>query len=404
MATTLFDKYYNNPNKQFITTNMTCNGDSANETEFSITGDAATIATSSGNLASLPLGDVASGVYEWKTESRVIEPYSFTYVKGTYEGMAYQRMAYGEIPECFMDLDDFKYNIGLRFNLFYYQNGCGKQLNIDAHGDYDEDVDAFTLIQETFDSYNVPITISIENNEIVFTSTVLGYEYYMSTDFHTNTIQFYVSPDCPIGKNTDITLFLNEKTYVASKKYKNGAFKGVIIVPTYPQYNDSEISDEQRSLMVCHIRDRVNQYYPVDLGHGDTLFDKYMVEICDSYNDIAEIEKYNKWRYIDTMKHDDDKNWNEWYEKPDHNPMWTHAELIKNKEQMALGEPNKLITGLYGFINWAHYNNAWQNIGPIYMVVTSPDLVDSNYKNLLSSFVIFNPNPYPVKVNTMTFV
>ena len=43
-------------------------------------------------------------------------------------------------------------------------------------------------------------------------------------------------------------------------------------------------------------------------------------------------------------------------------------------------------------------------MGQIYLRTTVDDDESTNVKNLISSFIIYNPNPFPVSVKYMTFV
>ena len=48
--------------------------------------------------------------------------------------------------------------------------------------------------------------------------------------------------------------------------------------------------------------------------------------------------------------------------------------------------------------------NSWTNIGALYSILTTPtDDVTVADKNLIDSFVVYNPNPFPIQIACLTY-
>jgi len=59
--------------------------------------------------------------------------------------------------------------------------------------------------------------------------------------------------------------------------------------------------------------------------------------------------------------------------------------------------------GLYGYATYLSKHNEWMTMGQFYARTTIEDDETNNTKNLIPSFIIYNPNSFPVTVNYMTF-
>lgn len=56
------------------------------------------------------------------------------------------------------------------------------------------------------------------------------------------------------------------------------------------------------------------------------------------------------------------------------------------------------------YLNYVDENNLWEKVGPVKIWISVPDPVDSNDENLITGFYVFNPHPYPIKIDYMVFV
>ncbi len=426
MATNLFNQYFTDPKKQYIYTNITCRGkNDSGDTNLSITDNAATISNGEDTLASLDLSSIKEYITDWRNESRIIEPYQFVYFKGYAEGLAYQRNVFAKIPSYITETEDFEYYSAIEFYVKYYKNGCSFISKIQGIGTKDK-----TFIEdanEQLEKHELPIELTYDSNSIILTSTVLGYDYYISSDFTTNSVKFStvilqenstddeiidssiiestIIDSSIIDTSTDdssvppkdpstlidkqvIYLYDYCEGYVPPKKYRNGAFRGVVIKPTYPQYDNEDIADEQKSLEIAHIQNRIEVDTPIRVQSKDgcvKFYQKTIKDVFDSYSEVGELEKFNKWRNIDVIACETD----------------SEEYRVYNIDSENFENSGENITGLYGFVNWVQKNNKWTKFGPMYMVITPKDTVYSNYCNLISSFVIYNPNSFPVKVDCL---
>lgn len=409
MGTNLFEKYYTDPKKQYIYSNLTCRGNNdESETNLTISDNSATISNGSVTLASLDLSTIKEFITDWRNESRIIEPYQFAYFKGYSEGLAYQRNVFVKIPSFVTEIEDFEYYSAIEFFVKYYKNGCSFISKIKAIGTPDKTF--CEVANEILEKNEIPIEVKYDSNSIIMTSTVLGYDYYISSDFTTNSIKFstVIMQDASIDSSTadastvdgsvaDSSTLIDKEIiylydycegYVPPKKYRNGAFRAVVIKPTYPVFNADDIQDEQRALEIAHIQNRIEIDTPIRVKSADgcvKFYQKTIKDVFDSYSEVGELEKFNKWRNIDNVVCESD----------------TEEERTYNIDKENFEASAENITGLYGFINWVQKNNKWTKFGPLYMVIAPKDTVYSNYCNLINSFVIYNPNPFPVKVDCL---
>lgn len=400
MATNLFNEYFTDPKKQYIYTNLTCRGkNDSGDTNLSISDNSAVITNGDDTLASLDLSSIKEYITDWRNESRIIEPYQFVYFRGYTEGLAYQRNVYAKIPSYIVENENFEYYSAIEFFIKYYKNGCSFITKIEGVGTKDK-----TFIEaanEQLEQYELPVELSYDSNAIILTSSVLGYDYYISSDFTTNSVKFSTvildDPSTYDSSTIDSSSLINKQViylydycegYVPPKKYRNGAFRAVIIKPTYPQFNSEDITDEQKSLEIAHIQNRIEIDTPIRVQSEEgcvKFYQKCIKDVFDSYSEIGELEKFNKWRNIDAIACDADEE----------------EYRVYNIDKDNFENSGENITGLYGFINWVQKNNKWTKFGPMYMVITPKDTVYSNYCNLVESFVVYNPNPFPVKVDCL---
>ena len=210
------------------------------------------------------------------------------------------------------------------------------------------------------------------------------YEFYID-----NVVYRFVNQD-ENYINDDIEEYIMEESnyfYVPSYKYRNGAFKGVIIKPNYPKYN-IDIEDSEKGIKVCHIKDRIGVF----TKNKNYEYSKRVLDVYGNNLDRSEYE--NCIILCDGKKYDE-------YDLDD---MWLNDD---SNEWVSLENGHKVIRknycGLYGFANYATVNDLWNNVGECYIVVASKDDITSKKCNLINPIIIYNPNNYEVKVDIMTF-
>lgn len=488
MSTDLFSKYYNNPTKSYIYTNLTCNGASADEISFDITDSAGVISNNENVLVSLGLEGVHVPLTQYTTDMRILNPYEIMYVRGIDRGASYMSKSY-KLCCNKIKIDDWMYNSGITFAI---RCTDGKEIKrtyfIKACGDINRDITFVDVCQEMFDKRHIPINIAFEDDILTFTSTQLGYEFWIS---HILLWQKAVDPSTgssdkaldeiiddifkEIIKNTRfsfgfsddyiaehgfvedsafttlnvymakisnsnyehiyhaltilngfmdefnagnyntkvITYFLYEdfSRYVPAYKYKNGAMKGCVVVPTYPVYNAGDVYDYQRALRIAHIEDRVEDYLlPSELDYYNIpLYVRVIRDVVDSFSTKSEYDTYCKWCknfkpwilsdeipgptiQINPDTCESDHEWSQ-----ESIPVKTMLNSIYEDEML------KDFMGLYGYCNYLTKHNRWMTFGAIYARTTVDDDESTDSRNLIPSFIIYNPNPFPVTVKYMTF-
>lgn len=494
MATDLFSKYYNNPTKSYIYTNLTCNGASADEISFDITDSAGVISDNENVLSSLGLEGVHVPLTQYTTDMRIINPYEILYIRGIDRGASYMSKSY-KICCNNAIYEDWIYDSGITFVI---RCTDGKSLKrtyiIKACGDINTDKTFIDVCQEILDSYSIPVNITIEDKEITFTSTNLGYEFwiahillwqkkrdpstgvYIDTDVQLNEIiddifkevientkfsfgfnDEYIAEHGFVEDSAFMTIntymakisnsnyehiyhaltmlngFLDEFAvknypeeynvncyflyedflrYVPAYKYKNGAMKGCLVVPTYPVYDADDVYDYQRALRIVHIEDRVEDFLlPSKLDYYNVpLYIRVIRDVVDSFSTRSEYDTYCKWC----------KNFKPWIlsdeipgpsfnideEKCEPvNGDWTQESIPVKTMMNSIYEDEMLedFMGLYGYCNYATKHNKWMTFGAIYARTTVDDDRSTDSRNLIPSFIIYNPNPFPVTVKYMTF-
>lgn len=382
MAVDLFKKYFNNPDTQYLHTNMICSG-ARSETDktFSISRDNATISNGATTLSSMDLSSIEEILSEWKLEDRIIEPYDFTYIKGFSIGRTYQRNAFIFVPDELIDDEAFLYITGVEFFVDTYKNGLVSRTKIYAIGDYENRESFIDATQEVLDNNEIPLTISLDGNILVLTSTKLGAEFHIGSEEHPNAVRIF-STDVD-GYGTDLIKGVNKlmydycPAYIPPFKYKNGAFKGVCIKPLYPIYNSDFIPETAKALKIAFIPNRVEMTLPVQVD-SKLLYDKRCFTVLADHSDVIEKQEFEKWRDVDnTMKCD----------------TLGYIQSLSNRN----------VLGLYGFINHVYENNLWLSTGTMFMNLAPTDSQDTADKNLIPSFVVYNPNPFPVQLSCMLY-
>lgn len=490
MATDLFSKYYNNPTKSYIYTNLTCNGASADEISFDITDSAGVISDNENVLASLGLEGVHVPLTQYTTDMRILNPYEIMYVRGIDRGASYMSKSY-KLCCNKIKVEDWMYKSGITFAIRYTD---GKELKrtyfIKACGDINEDVTFVDICQEMFDKRHIPVNITFEDDILAFTSTQLGYEFWIShillwqkavdpstggpdkdldeiiddifkeiienTRFSFGFSDDYIAEHGFVEDSAFMTLnvymakisnsnyehiyhaltmlngFMDEfntgnynakygvvtyflyedfSRYVPAYKYKNGAMKGCLVVPTYPVYNADDVYDYQRALRIAHIEDRVEDYLlPSELDYYNIpLYVRVIRDVVDSFSTRSEYDTYCKWC----------KNFKPWI-LSDEIPgpeiqidpdtceaahEWSQESIPIKTMLNSIYEDEMLkdFMGLYGYCNYLTKHNRWMTFGAIYARTTVDDDESTDSRNLIPSFIIYNPNPFPVTVKYMTF-
>ena len=242
---------------------------------------------------------------------------------------------------------------------------------------------------------------------------------------------------------------------ILNVKYPNGAMRGIVIIPDWPNDTDYDYS----VLWVNHIADQVEICVPVNIQSlqkyygGDILRNKNAilyekalatVKINALIPEEREqyIEDYDNLPLNDISSNDGfttsfDKlqvagfDTNDFVDNDFHrvplslnssnpNDISYHQEDIfitdqKNNDNIWETNPNKglpkfvdthkalsnKVIGLYKYMEYLSTNDLWLKIGDGYMLIGKDDNLQSNTKNLLQSVLIYNPNDVPIRIKYM---
>lgn len=394
MATDLFNNYYDNPQRQAIYTNLSCpSAKSETDMTFSFNGGDGIISDSRDVLSNINMSNIKSTINEWNNSSEIIPANSIIYLKGKSYGDSYKRIVYGKfIPEIlnYSFTDEIKLNFVICYNK---DNNCPCSEVISVNG-YSLD-DIINKVNEIFNDMKINVDMKVisydnsnDNNLLSFESNKLGYDFYV------DNVSYYIMAKyiCDDEVHQDIydnyIEFPMEESlalYIPAKKYRNGAFKGLIIVPSYPKFNN-DIPQENKSLMITHLTDRVNMYYKCN--------DMYKRYIFDVFGDLSIVQEYENC-IIFRDKH--------YYDDFDLSDLWLNDDDKDNFQFINNGMKilsNKVL-GIYGYCNYATINSLWQNFGDVYCMIAAPDIENSDTYNYINSAIIYNPNNFDIKLNIL---
>lgn len=120
----------------------------------------------------------------------------------------------------------------------------------------------------------------------MFIAKELGFEYYIDNIDLQVDPEYYTDNDPDVVEKYEVLSEI-ESMYVPAIKYKNGAFKGIVIKPVYPKYNDDAITPEMRSLKIAFVKDRIYNYEPL-ISESDNIVYKNLVDVDIDYRNTAE--------------------------------------------------------------------------------------------------------------------
>ena len=477
MATNLFGEYFNNPTKSYIYTDLLCNRPSGDEISFDINASNGEITSNDEVLAKVDLSDVHVGLNQYTNDMKIIDPYSYIYVKGMIFGDTYTSKTYGRLLGKIIEPEDWMYNGILFFVIKYTDTKTGKHIvkSLKCAGSLEEEKTFIDVVNEYFELEEIPITSAYDNGYVTFTSTELGYDFWIDhvmfwtseNDDHiiekinewmvendktyeygwedgyldVNNIQAsnpYLSKNVyssVIKKsdysrlynllkclNTDFNSILEESDVkkiwlfedfskrIAPRKYRNGAMKGLLLKATYPQYNADSIYDYQKSLKIVHLQDSVEEWYmvPESLFNGTCVAARKIIDVVDGYFSQYDTDAYNRWlgKYSHINGGD---NWIDSDEVPQVVPemfkLWkaSHTPYSLQAESIYKDMETRDVMGVEGYCAYCTKNNLWKNMGQLYSLTSIEDDEHPYCRNLIPSFIVYNPNPFPVQLNYIVF-
>ena len=457
MATDLFNQYFGNATKSYIYSNLACNQAGSADTYFTISDGNGIITDGNNTFSSIALDDIMVPCVDYTNETRTLDPYEVMYVRGISQGLAYEHKAYGVIPEEFTVSETWEENVGICFRIKYVnEQGFKKVCLICGRGEYGK---SFTeVVQEIFDKAKIMVNITTDEHYVYFDGSQEGYEFWIVavkmklfeenllgncientellgapkivpqvkdewTGYNppsldgTEWINGFREVACVIDRdrffpmNTPDTIYLFEdpRQYIPAFRYPNGGMRGVILKAIYPEFNAESIPETQLSIKVAHLRNRIEDvYYGKMSRHHVPICVNITRDVCDLYQTQYEFDLFNTWRrrfgqlnYFDEWIEFDEKL----PEKKEGDEHWTDGEYSRAHmlHKVYCDESRYDAVGVYGYATWCTKHDAWMNVGSIYIRTTTPDDPTSVTKNLIPSFIVYNPNNFPVIVKYMMF-
>lgn len=417
MATDLFNTYFTNAKEQYIYSDMVCSGTGDGSAYFSFDGSGATISDGTSVLSSLDLADMKVPLVDWVNETKAMGPYSMLYIKGMPQGDVYMQRGFVAIPAAFMSADSSSYFLGASFHLSCCIDGSSLEADIDASGSYDGSVSVEAAIDASIKAAGIPAYCEFASDALVLKSSLEGFSFRAS-DVSIYTVPTATAEESPYEDASAVALTQALDYYVPSKKYKNGAFRGIVIRPVYPKYNDDAIYDSSRSLKLVHVKDFMTDYlalsdvsvYPNGLDGSATFadssgslyddssaFGQSLLSVDDAYYSG---EEYARCGWMDASLYDMDILYDP--ENDISHPSGAYPSGTFSTHACHAPITNRI--GLYGYADWAERNGLWMSIGDFYCAIGAADAVDSDARNYVEPVLLYNPNPFLVQVKYIAFM
>lgn len=248
------------------------------------------------------------------------------------------------------------------------------------------------------------------------------------------------------------------------QKYPNGAFRGICIVPEFPDPSDAGL-EKFAAIRLAHVSDSIIVEEKIDVPE-DMHIEGY---ICNGCKDVyikhraevkittliqSEMEIYTKcdcempvrkvlsneglnkgyeddvWTSALHPKVEDDDIWTGGTSMAD-SSIWTdwngtapkkteedwsdfvedymvpskydRLARVPGRKPRSIDDPKNYAVGLYGYMAYLCMNDMWQKCGEGYMCISLEDDYQSKVKNLQNSVLIYNPNPVPIKISYIVF-
>ena len=166
-------------------------------------------------------------------------------------------------------------------------------------------------------------------------------------------------------------------------------------------------------MKVAHVVDRVQEFYaiPESLLEGTMVCVRKLIDVNDLFQCEYDHDLYNKWMgfYSHNSVYDD---WIDSDEIPQVVPEmldeWEESSVsfIDQGKSIYKNFDHRDQMGIEGYCAYLSKTNQWMTVGQFYGRTTVPDDPE-NYpevKNLMTSVVVYNPNPFPVKVKYLAFI
>lgn len=305
MATDLFGTYYNNPQKSSIYTNITCNGDSADEMSFDINGGAGEISTNSEVLASVDLSDVHVGMSQYTNNMRIIEPNGYCYIRGMLFGDSYTSKSFGRVYAEITERDDWMQKSIMFFVIKYTDVNTGQKVieSLKVSGSVEEEATFIDVCNAYFEEKAIPITVSYDDGYVVFTSTQLDWEFWVD-----HVLLWDSATDVDIFSLVDKWIKDNGHNYdfgwddnyasinnvnVSNPIIENNVYSSIIVKSDYSRlYNlmncldkDFDTILEENDVKKVHLYEDITRYVPPRRYRNGAMLGCLLKVTYPQYND-----------------------------------------------------------------------------------------------------------------------
>ena len=374
----LFNNYFDNPRKQAIYANMTCAGaSSASENSFKISDGVAEVINSNDALAELDLTKIKSDVNSYNLVNKTLRGKSLIYVSGDSLGESYKQYGFGYIDE---NLSICEFSMCLDY-VDMYNTPIHRDIEYKSNSEDTTISDVILFLNTYFNDNNILLeATTIKYNDDPTRSNIIIRSTKLAQDFYVQRVLYsYIDSDGYYCNNE--VLENNPTYYISNYKYRNGAIKGLIVNIEYPKYNNN-ITDESKSVLLSHVKDRVQIFYRDAVDHN-----LYRKQYCDVFPNLI---LPDETLYV--LKNVDSDMLDGWINDDQEFINYNGMKLLR-----------KNVIGLHGYCNYVTSNNLWQNVGELYSIITAPDVENESAKNLNDGIILFNPNDFEVKVNILSW-
>lgn len=250
---------------------------------------------------------------------------------------------------------------------------------------------------------------------MIFKSDIAGYKFHIRNVKVHEYILSDEYPESPFDKDSEddtrvykeVKLVEDVCRRVAPIRYKNGAYKGLIVKPEYPKFNADDIKASEKTILLTHIPDNLSllgipqksDMSPLECEEcqePSIIFDEDDEKYFDGalYYTNEEFETILQGLYIGSEEPSDKSKI---YVTPP-----TKKDTILEKDNSKLPAYNG--ETLVEYLKYVSLNNLWNVVGDIYIIMGQDDSDENFGKNMVRKAVISNPHPFPIKVNFITYI
>lgn len=452
-------KYYQNPKSRFIESGIVCRGQGGGKKGITFFDDNVTAKNDHEAKKLIPVGDIFSSYTAYTSstlfldagEFAVIPPMSYGEMEAKYFFRLDSKYHSSPYSEAFKAA--FKHSIDIELDIII-QDNLGKPLSARLVFKGKDKNGALSSLNDFFECLSVPVKAEIQAHNLldvhcgmlknldlfkvslservrtclnkvsktpikdekdlqepflVFSSKKDGYPFkVMGVRIYEHFVseEYPESPFDPKTKEEEqkgfrkVTLKEDVCRRVSHLKYPNGAYKGIIVKPTYPMFNDKAVDEEMKSILMATLPQwKTLDSSSVDITKieefkSDLDLVKYSadgrayVEVCTNQGLTCALNGI----YVE----DEEGNLLELYLDPDGGNG--------SKKEESIDTSMRTFSSTREYLGFVGANNLWTTIGAFYSCLGAEDNLYEARKGYHSAVALFNPNPFPVEVAYLTYI